>query len=64
MLDLTAALMKNTGCVFANDPSKDRCKAIIGNLHRLGMWCARTNTTGLVGWVLTPRAAVFSSAET
>ena len=33
----SAALMKNTGCVFANDPNKDRCKAIIGNLHRLGM---------------------------
>jgi len=31
-----AALMRNTGMVFANDPSKDRCKAIIGNLHRLG----------------------------
>jgi len=30
--------------VFANDPSKDRCKAIIGNLHRLGTdrsWDAR-----------------------
>lgn len=32
-----AALMKNTGSVFANDPNKDRCKAIVGNLHRLGV---------------------------
>ena len=32
-----AALMKNTGTVFANDPSKDRCKAIVGNVHRLGV---------------------------
>ena len=32
-----AALMKNTGSVFANDPNPDRCKAIIGNVHRLGI---------------------------
>ena len=32
-----AALMKNTGLLMANDASKDRCKAIVGNLHRLGV---------------------------
>ncbi|KAF8773556.1 putative 28S rRNA like protein [Argiope bruennichi] len=35
-----AALMKNTGVLFANDAVKDRAKAIVGNLHRLGI----TNT--------------------
>ncbi|XP_067006175.2 uncharacterized protein [Anabrus simplex] len=32
-----AAIMKNTGVLFANDINKDRCKAIIGNFHRLGI---------------------------
>jgi ribosomal RNA methyltransferase Nop2 len=32
-----AALMKNTGVLFANDLNKDRLKAIIGNFHRLGI---------------------------
>ncbi|KAJ3102934.1 rRNA (cytosine-C5-)-methyltransferase nop2 [Phlyctochytrium bullatum] len=31
-----AALMKNTGCVFANDANKDRCKALVANVHRMG----------------------------
>ncbi|GMS82224.1 hypothetical protein PENTCL1PPCAC_4399, partial [Pristionchus entomophagus] len=35
-----AALMKNSGVLFANDPSKDRCTAIIGNLHRMGVNCS------------------------
>ncbi|VDK46440.1 unnamed protein product [Anisakis simplex] len=32
-----AALMKNTGVVFANDLDMPRCRAVIGNLHRLGV---------------------------
>ena len=32
-----AALMKNTGLIVANDVNKDRCKAVVGNLHRLGV---------------------------
>jgi ribosomal RNA methyltransferase Nop2 len=36
----SAALMKNTGTVFANDANKDRAKAVVGNIHRMGI----TNT--------------------
>ncbi|KAJ2719463.1 rRNA (cytosine-C5-)-methyltransferase nop2 [Coemansia sp. Benny D115] len=35
-----AALMKNTGMVVANDANKDREKALVANVHRLGI----TNT--------------------
>lgn len=31
-----SALMKNTGCVFANDANKSRTKSLIANIHRLG----------------------------
>merc|ERR1719153_953792 len=35
-----AAVMKNTGMVLANDANRARCKAVVGNCHRLGI----TNT--------------------
>lgn len=35
-----AALMKNSGVLFCNDINKERLKALVGNLHRLGI----TNT--------------------
>ena len=35
-----AQMMKNTGCVFANDLKKERLRALQFNLHRLGI----TNT--------------------
>ncbi|CAG9462685.1 unnamed protein product [Pedinophyceae sp. YPF-701] len=31
-----AALMRNTGTLFANDPSKDRLKAVSANVQRMG----------------------------
>ncbi|XP_071092470.1 uncharacterized protein [Haliotis cracherodii] len=31
------ALMRNTGEIFANDANADRAKAIVGNLHRMGV---------------------------
>ena len=35
-----SAMMKNTGCVFANDANKNRTKSLIANIHRLG--CTNT----------------------
>lgn len=32
-----AAIMKNTGILFANDINKSRLQAVIGNFHRLGI---------------------------
>ncbi|TPX42706.1 hypothetical protein SeLEV6574_g05457 [Synchytrium endobioticum] len=32
-----AALLQNTGCVFANDANKDRCKGLMANIHRMGV---------------------------
>ncbi|KAE9551354.1 hypothetical protein FO519_005436 [Halicephalobus sp. NKZ332] len=32
-----ASLMRNTGVLFANDANSQRCKAIIGNIHRMGI---------------------------
>ncbi|KAJ1361626.1 hypothetical protein KIN20_020921, partial [Parelaphostrongylus tenuis] len=32
-----AGLMKNSGVLFANDANIARCRAVIGNLHRLGV---------------------------
>jgi len=34
---LSAAVMKNTGVLFANDVNAERIKAVVGNFHRLGV---------------------------
>ncbi|XP_014664500.1 PREDICTED: probable 28S rRNA (cytosine-C(5))-methyltransferase [Priapulus caudatus] len=42
-----AALMKNTGMLFANDANKDRSRAVVGNLHRMGVTnCVVSNLDG------------------
>jgi 25S rRNA (cytosine2870-C5)-methyltransferase len=42
-----AQLMKNTGTLFANDIAKDRLKALVGNVHRLGVQnCVVSNYDG------------------
>jgi ribosomal RNA methyltransferase Nop2 len=39
--------MHNTGCVFANDSSKTRVRAVVANLHRLGVSnCVVTSMDG------------------
>ena len=43
----SAQLMRNTGCIFANDVNKERCRAIVGNAHRLGISnCVISNMDG------------------
>ncbi|KAK9472887.1 NOL1/NOP2/sun family-domain-containing protein [Dipodascopsis tothii] len=42
-----AALLKNTGCVFANDSNKQRLKSLVANIHRLG--CTNTVVTNYDG---------------
>lgn len=32
-----ASLMRNTGCLIANDVNRDRLDSVIGNLHRMGI---------------------------
>ncbi|XP_067633013.1 uncharacterized protein [Eurosta solidaginis] len=32
-----AAIMKNTGVIFANDANRERIKAVVANFHRLGV---------------------------
>ena len=40
-----SALMRNAGCVFANDANRQRAKGLIGNIHRLG--CKNTIVSNL-----------------
>ena len=49
-----SALMRNTGCVIANDASKPRAKGLIGNIHRLG--CKNTVVTHLDARTAFPKA--------
>lgn len=49
-----SALMRNTGCVIANDASKPRAKGLIGNIHRLG--CKNTIVTNLDAREAFPKA--------
>ena len=49
-----SALMRNTGCIIANDASKPRAKGLIGNIHRLG--CKNTIVTNLDARTAFPKA--------
>ncbi|CAG7999693.1 unnamed protein product [Penicillium olsonii] len=49
-----SALMRNTGCVIANDASKPRAKGLIGNIHRLG--CKNTIVTHMDARTAFPKA--------
>ncbi|KAJ5908711.1 rRNA (cytosine-C5-)-methyltransferase nop2 [Penicillium taxi] len=49
-----SALMRNTGCVIANDASKPRAKGLIGNIHRLG--CKNCIVTHLDARTAFPKA--------
>ena len=48
-----SALMRNTGCIFANDSNRQRAKGLIGNIHRLG--CKNTVVTNLDAKVAFPK---------
>ena len=45
-----AALMHNTGTIFANDPNKARAKALIGNIARLGVKNAIVSSCDALEW--------------
>lgn len=49
-----SALLRNTGCVIANDANKVRAKGLIGNIHRLG--CKNTIVTNLDARAAFPKA--------
>ena len=49
-----SALMRNTGCIVANDASKPRAKGLIGNIHRLG--CKNTIVTNMDARTAFPKA--------
>ncbi|EER27549.1 Nucleolar protein NOP2, putative [Coccidioides posadasii C735 delta SOWgp] len=49
-----SALMRNTGCVLANDANKERAKGLIGNIHRLG--CKNTIVSNLDARTAFPKA--------
>ncbi len=42
-----ASLMRNTGCLVANDATKDRLNSLVANIHRLGI--SNTIVTNLDG---------------
>lgn len=39
--------MKNTGCLVANDVNRNRARAVVGNIHRMGVTnCIVTTVDG------------------